>query len=294
MDAQRIDLILGAGGAYGWVFHTGVLEGITEELGIGADEIDLIVGTSAGAAIGAAVRAGVDPETIAGSVARPPTEEDRRAMLAEIRAARKTLVPFAPKLVRHAVLPSGHTLLGLAGLLPPGVFPTSWMATFPGMDGHGSWPDGLWIPAVDARTGEVVVFGRDRTDIDVHRAAEASSAVPGMFQPHEIDGTPYFDGGVVSPTHAHLAAENDPDLVVIASPMTRPGRRFTSGHARSTLRGEVDQLREAGIRVVVVEPDEEIGALADGFPRRTGSNAPAIHDGARALTRAALAGVLAG
>lgn len=210
-------------------------------------------------------------------------------MLTEIRAARKTLVPFAPKLIRHAVVPSGHTLLGLAGLLPPGIFPTSWMATFPGMDGHAAWPDGLWIPAVSAADGEVVVFGRDRLDIDVHRAAEASSAVPGMFQPHDIDGTPYFDGGVVSPTHAHLAAEIEPDLVIVSSPMTRPGRRFTSRHARTTLAGEVGALRADGTHVVVIEPDDVVGAMADGFPRRTGNRAPDIVTGAQHLAETALA-----
>lgn len=291
MGTQRIDLVLGAGGAFGWVFHTGVVRALTEELGIATDDVDLIIGTSAGAAIGAALRAGVAPSTIASSVVRPPTDDDRRAMLAEIRAARKTLVPFAPKLLHHAIVPSGHTFLGLAGLLPPGVFPTSWMATFPGMEGLDEWPKGLWIPAVDAANGEVVVFGRDRLDVDVHRAAEASSAIPGMFQPHEIDGIPYFDGGVVSPTHADLAVDNHPDLVVVSSPMTRPGRRFTSRHARVTLEAEVDRLRAAGIRVVVVEPDDRVGGLANGFPRRTGWRAGDIADGAGHLTRAALAGV---
>ena len=28
-----------------------------------------------------------------------------------------------------------------------------------------------------------------------------------MFRPYEIDGTPYLDGGIVSPPHAHLGGQ---------------------------------------------------------------------------------------
>jgi predicted acylesterase/phospholipase RssA len=151
------------------------------------------------------------------------------------------------------------------------------------MDDHAQWPEGLWIPAVSATTGDVVVFGRDRRDVDVHRAAQASSAVPGMFQPHVIDGTPYLDGGVASPTHADLAADIEPDLVIISSPMTRPGRRLTSGHARRRLAEEIATLEKTDARVTCIEPDTETGRLADGFPRSNGSNASRIFESAAAL-----------
>ncbi|MCP3858676.1 MAG: hypothetical protein GY704_03400, partial [Phycisphaeraceae bacterium] len=209
------------------------------------NDTELIIGTSAGSAIGAAIRAGVEPQNLADAVARPPSENDRARMRSELRDARKSLAPFAPRLVQHALNQDRAGMLGVAGLLPAGIFPTAWLARFPGMENHSQWPDGLWIPAVSATTGDVVVFGRDRRDVDVHRAVQASSAVPGMFQPHVIDGTPHIDGGVVSPTHADLAAAIDPDLVIISSPMTRPGRRLTSGHARRRLAEEVATLGKA-------------------------------------------------
>ena len=285
---ERVAVVLGAGGAYGWVFHAGVLDGIRRATGLEPDDAALLVGTSAGAAVAAAVRAGIDPLEIADRAARPPTEDDRRLLVAELRAARKTVVPLSPRLLGRAVTSDQRGLVGLAGLLPPGIFPTSWMSAFPGMDQHHEWPDGLWIPAVSAGTGEVVVFGRDRTDVPVHRAAQASSAVPGMFQPHVIDGTAFFDGGTASPTHADLTAEIEPSLVVISSPMTRPGRRLTSGHARRRLAEEVRHLERRGIRVIVVEPDASTGALADGFPRRNGNHAPMIVEQARDLASGAV------
>ena len=280
---ERIAIVLGAGGAYGWVFHAGVLHGIERALNTPSDDTKLIIGTSAGSAIGAAVRAGIEPRDLAEVVARPPSEDDRRRMRNELRSARKTIVPFAPRLVQHALNGDRTGMLGVAGLLPPGIFPTAWLARFPGMEDHAQWPEGLWIPAVSATTGDVVVFGRDRRDVDVHRAAQASSAVPGMFQPHVIDGTPYLDGGVASPTHADLAADIEPDLVIISSPMTRPGRRLTSGHARKRLAEEIATLEKTDARVTCIEPDTETGRLADGFPRSNGSNASRIFESAAAL-----------
>jgi len=280
---ERIAIVLGAGGAYGWVFHAGVLHGIERALNTPSNDTKLIIGTSAGSAIGAAVRAGIEPRDLAEVVARPPSEDDRRRMRSELRGARKTIVPFAPRLVQHALNGDRTGMLGVAGLLPPGIFPTAWLARFPGMEDHAQWPEGLWIPAVSATTGDVVVFGRDRHDVDVHRAAQASSAVPGMFQPHVIDGTPYLDGGVASPTHADLAADIEPDLVIISSPMTRPGRRLTSGHARKRLAEEIATLEKTDARVTCIEPDTETGRLADGFPRSNGSNASRIFESAAAL-----------
>ena len=286
---ERTAIVLGAGGAYGWVFHAGVVAALHDD-GHEPHDADLIIGTSAGAAIAASVRAGVEPAAVVEQVSRPPSPQDRARMMQHLRSAKKTIAPLAPRLIMRSVLSDQRGLIGVAGLLPPGIFPTAWMETFPGMDQLTSWPDGLWIPAVAADTGDVVVFGRDRRDVPVHRAAQASSAVPGMFQPHVIDDVRFFDGGTASPTHADLAGDIEPDLVVISSPMTRPGRRLTSGHARRRLERETRALEAAGSTVVVVEPDAAAGAIADGgFPRRNGHRADELFERSRLLTRERLA-----
>jgi NTE family protein len=260
---------LGAGGAFGWVFHAGVLQALRSELG---DSPDLIIGTSAGAAIAAAERAGTNPESIVDSVMRRPSREDQAAMLADVRAAPKTMRPVAPGLVRHLFPGGGGAVLGLSGLLPPGWFPTSFLEGFPGANNHPVWPRGLWIPAVRADDGAVVVFGRDRLDVAVHQAVQASSSVPGMFRPYEIDGTRYLDGGIVSPTHAHLAASSRASIVIVSSPMTRPSRRPLARHARRRLADERQRLV----------------AQARGFPRRNPGAAKTIMHQAMERTHAVL------
>ena len=282
-------LVLGAGGATAWVFHTGVLRTLREEAGIEPAAAGVIVGTSAGASIAAALRAGLDVDEIFRAVARPPSEDDRQRMLSEVRASPKTLRPLSPGLTRDA-LPGGRGgVLALAGLLPPGWFPTAWLESFPGMDRFDTWPDGLWIPAVRASDGATVVFGRDRRDIPVHVAVEASSAVPGLFRPRLIDGVPFIDGGVASSTHADLLADSGMDRVYVSAPMSKPSRRLFARHARRRLTGEVAALRAAGIQTIVVQPSPAAVEAARGFPRRRPEAAPVIVRHATEATRLALA-----
>lgn len=285
---MRYGLVLGAGGATAWVFHTGVIRTVQQEAGLDPNTAELIIGTSAGAAVGGTIRAGLDVAEVFQAATRPPSPEQRSAMLEELKAARKTMRPLSPGLARHA-LPGGRGItLALAGLIPPGWFPTDWLASFPGMNSFVGWPDGLWVPATRAADGELVVFGRDRRDVAVREAVEASSAVPGMFRPKIIDGVAFVDGGVTSSTHADLLAESGLDLAIVSAPMARPSKRLFARQARKRLKAEVELLEQAGITAVVVEPSAAAVEAARGFPRRRPEAASAIVHHAVAATRLAL------
>lgn len=286
---MRYGLVLGAGGATAWVFHTGVIQTLQQEAGLDPITAELIVGTSAGAAVGATVRAGLDVAEVFQAATRPPTPEQRSAMLGELKAAHKTLRPLSPGLARHA-LPGGKGVtLALSGLIPPGWFSTDWLASFPGMSLLSSWPDGLWVPATRAADGEVIVFGRDQRNVAVADAVAASSAVPGMFRPKLIDGVAYVDGGVTSSTHADLLVGSGVDMAIVAAPMAKPSRRLFARQARRQLASEVSSLERVGITAVVVEPSAAAMEAARGFPRRRPEAASAIVDHAVAATRLALA-----
>jgi NTE family protein len=107
-----------------------------------------------------------------------------------------------------------------------------------------------------------VVFGReDAPETDLTTAVAASSAIPGYFQPVEIDGEEYVDGGVHTPSNADVVRREELDLVIISSPMStsrnaplvtrsQPARR----HFRHRLAQEVRRLKRAGIPVVVFQP----------------------------------------
>lgn len=260
-------LVLGAGGPAGWVYHAGVVAALAETREFDPNRAALLLGTSAGASIGASLAAGTRIDAILEAVERGPTEDQRAEYMRMMAERKRTYRPLAPSLAR-SVLPGG-TGVGVAvtGLLPSGWFPTYALGQFIGVDSHEEWPENLWITAVNAETGQTEVFGRDRRDLTVAEAVEASSAVPAMFQPKIIDGHRFVDGATASPTHADLAAGIDPDTVIISSPMSRPTRRPMSVLARRRLAAERESLEEAGIRVLVVQPGEEDVETFRGFPR---------------------------
>ena len=272
---MTVGLVLGAGGPLGWAYHLGVLEGVRAALGHEPAGAQRIIGTSAGGAIAASLLAGASSDQVLDAVTTPPSEEDlarMREAAASLRKPWRRFRPLSPGLLLRLGRSGGLT--SLIGLLPAGVFPTSGLRRFPihGLDG---WPDPLWMPSVRIDDGRLVVFGRDRDDVDIADAIEATAAVPGMFQPKVIDGARYIDGAVASATHADLLVDEGHEVVLVSSPMTRPGRGLVRARAQRQLDREVAQLHGAGTRTVVLCPDEQVMRVAEGFPR---TNPGAGHD----------------
>ncbi|MDG4768678.1 patatin-like phospholipase family protein [Solwaraspora sp. WMMD406] len=85
-----------------------------------------------------------------------------------------------------------------------------------------AWPDRpLWVTAVDAVTGEFVVFDGGPVDggpVDLVDAVGASCAVPGVWPPVTIGGRRFMDGGMRSAANADLAAGFS--SVVVLAPIT--------------------------------------------------------------------------
>ena len=72
--------------------------------------------------------------------------------------------------------------------------------------------------ATDLNSGERVVF---RTG-DTGMAVRASAAVPGVFQPTEFNGRSYVDGGLSSPVPVQSAREMGADFVIAVDISARP------------------------------------------------------------------------
>lgn len=290
--SARLAIVLSGGGPIAWMFHLGVLHGLAE-VGIDPVAVDLMIGTSAGSAVAAATRAGAGVEEIAAALLEPPSQAARKELNAAIGEVRNDLWervrPLSPRLARE-ILPGGSGLaLAACGLLPAGLVPTSTLSMLPRVDEFERWPTGLWIPAVDSRTGQVVVFGRDRADVSVPEALEASSAVPAMFRPKHIDGVDFVDGATASSTHAGLAADINPDFVVVSSVQTRPGVRPIRIGARRRLNAELASLAVKDIPYRVIGLDRAANERAEGFGYRSKAGSEKIIADGRRLTLAAFA-----
>lgn len=285
---MTVGVVLGAGGPLGWAYHLGVVEGVRDAIGRELADAERIVGTSAGAAIAAAILSGASTDEVLRIISTPPSDEERRHMrtagVDALRSPLRTLRPLAPGLV----LDAGRvgTAAALVGLLPGGLFPTLVSRRFVSTD---VWPDRLWVPSVRIDDGQTVVFGRDLLSATLGDAVEATSAVPGVFQPKVIDGVRYVDGAVTSSTHADTLVPEHLDIALISAPSAREGGGPIRARARRRLDAEVTALRQIGTRVVIVTPDASVLAAAEGFPRRRPGAAADIVDAARRQTIAALA-----
>jgi NTE family protein len=274
-------MVLGAGGTLGWAYHLGVLDAVAEVLGYRPSQAARLIGTSAGGAIAASVLHGATRDELLSVIATPPDGAELAEMWAALAALRRPsrwLRPTSLRMLRNRNL----GVAALAGLLPPGVFPTSSLRRFPVGRVGDPWPTTLWVPAVRAEDGRRVVFGRDDTSTALLDSIEATAAVPLLFQPKVIGSTCYLDGALRSATNADLLLDDGPyDLVIISSPMSRAGGSPLRRRARTQLRREVAALRSTGALVLVFEPSNRIGALARGFPRRRPHLGPDIVAAAR-------------
>ena len=269
----RIGLVLGAGGLVGAAFHDGVLQAIRDAAGWDARNAEVIVGTSAGAHVGAQLRAGQAPRAALRTDRPAPGESATRL---------RRWAPSAPGLLLRGVTRPGSVPIGamFSGVVPPGRISLSgWIHELDRR--HRGWPTApLWLAAVRLRDGQRVVFGRDDVDVTVGQAVAASCAIPGWFTPVVIGGEHYVDGGAHSTTNLDLLAGLGLDLVVVSAPMGvargvySPAAALQArGVLRLKLRQEARRVRREGTDVIAFSPtasDLEVmgwNAMAEGRAR---------------------------
>lgn len=278
MAAHRpsVALVLGAGGVAGGAWHGAVLAALAEA-GWDPRTAELIVGTSAGSGMAATLRLGVPPsDLVARALGEPMSdvgaEHARRAggpveIPAPVVGGRIPR-PAAPLLALRSLAQPWkfRPMVAMAGLLPVGRAPGDFIGDRIRRTYDRDWPEApTWVCAVRLSDGERVVFGRDVLDAHLATAVQASSAIPGFFQPVEHGGETYVDGGVHSPTNADLVAGLGFDLVVVSSPMSatrealrRPRWQGARGLHTAALAREVRAVRSSGTKVLVLQPGPEV------------------------------------
>lgn len=225
----RRGLVLGAGGVLGAAWTVGALAAVEEQLGWDPREAEVLVGTSAGSVLAAALATGVsvqelldhqrgipdpriafDPDTDSGGALPPlprPMVGSPRGLLSA--AAHPFRTP--PMAALATVLPRGRGSISALGDLVDGLVPDGGWAPHPQ----------TWIVAMDYESGRRVPFGQIGAPLAPLRdAVMASCAIPGWYEPVTIGKRQYVDGGVCSPTSVDLVGKLGLDEVVVLSPMT--------------------------------------------------------------------------
>ena len=241
---MRFALVLSGGGTSGVAWETGVLKGL-RDAGVDLTEPDLFVGTSAGAIVGAQLATGHDLDELFNRQLQPPQPGPIRNVDALMRAL--------GDLRRRAPTPSGPlpaqllAELGAAALAAQTESEQSRLATVKSyLPLADAWPERpLRITALDTADGSLVVWDRN-SNATLVEAVASSCAAPLIAPPTTIGERRYMDAGVLSGTHAQLAAGH-PLVVVLA--VTRPGPPL------GPLADEIATLRLGGSRVELVLPD---------------------------------------
>ncbi len=240
-SSLKIGLALAGGGAEGAVYEIGALRALDEALeGVDFTNLHIYVGVSAGAFINANLANNLTTAQMCRAiVSQEPGEHPfvpetfmtpafgelvKRGLMVPGLLAR-SVADFVSNFPRRTLFDS---LFRLSRALPVAVFNNEpirqYLEKIYNMKGRTDdfrrLGKHLVVVAADLDSGQAVRFGEPGFDhVPISRAVQASSALPGLYPPVEIDGRYYVDGVLLKTLHASVALEAGADLVICINPI---------------------------------------------------------------------------
>jgi NTE family protein len=243
-------LVLGGGGPVGRAWQMGIAAGLLAE-GVDLREADLIVGTSAGAVVGARLALGLDP--IAMNFAEDATAVSlpSAAVMAGLQALMAGMIRAAnsptPEVERIQI---GRMALAALTIREDASLAREPFAAFKGQP----WPPSFRATTVSTSTGRFKVWDAS-AGVPLERAVAASAALPAMWPPITIGDDRYMDGGVRSTLNADVVSGCVSVVVVSCIDLgTGPGVPDAYRTLNKRLLTEIDGLRREGATVEIVAP----------------------------------------
>jgi len=227
----KIGLALGGGAARGFA-HIGVIK-VLEAQGIVPD---IVVGTSAGSVVGALYAAGNNGFAL-----------QKMALDMDEGAISDWSVPFFS---RSSGVLKGEALQNYVNKAVHNLPLEKMKISFGAV-------------ATDLRSGTPMVFRQGNTGL----AVRASSAVPSVFQPVQVGGHTYVDGGLVSPVPVRIAREMGADFVIAVNISSQPDAQPASSSLEVLLQtfaimGQSINQYELKEADVVIKP--KLGSMKGG------------------------------
>lgn len=240
-SVSKVGLALAGGGPEGSIYEIGAVRALDEALdGIDFNDLHLYVGVSAGAFIASCLVNNLSTAQMCRAIIKHEPGEHpfvpetfmSPAVGEFVRGGIKIPRLFIEGLwdvIRH---PGDRRLLEplsrLARALPVGLFRSEPLRVYlekifskPGRsDDFRKLRRKLVVVATDLDSGRPIRFGEPGLDhIPVSKAVQASTALPGLYPPVEIEGRHYVDGVLLKTVHASVALDAGADLVICVNPI---------------------------------------------------------------------------
>jgi predicted acylesterase/phospholipase RssA len=309
---MKFGLACAGGVIEGAIYEIGALCALEEAIdGLDFTGMDTYVGVSSGGMITACLANGISARTLSRAVISqadptlnlepevlftPALGEFRRRLGEAPHAALKALWKYASS--PFDLSPMG-ALAEVSSLLPVGLFDNhpfeEHLARVLGEAGRtndfrtlAARGRHLRVLAMQLDSSDLVAFGAEGVDhVPISKAVQASTALPALYCPVEIDGASYIDGVARRTMNASLALEAGVDLLFCVNPIvpidTMTGGLASGGRAphlvdhglpsvlAQTFRAAIHSRRRAGFRdyahrfpdadVILVEPSLEDRSL---------------------------------
>lgn len=240
--SSTIGLACAGGVVEGAIYEVGALRALDEALeGVSLYDVDVYVGVSSGALMSGLLANGVSTRELSQAVVAE--SHDTTLNLDPEALFRPALREYAGRLrrlpgtlfssLRHYLFnPGDLSFLGLlasfGSVVPTGLFDNSPLERFlaEALSANGRTNDfrqldsRLYTVTMDLDSADITVFGKPgHEDVPISRAVQASTALPGLYTPVEIDGRHYIDGVARRTVHASVALDAGADLLFCINPI---------------------------------------------------------------------------
>jgi predicted acylesterase/phospholipase RssA len=276
-SSPKIALALAGGGPLGAIYEIGALCALDEVLeGVDFTRLHHYVGVSAGGFIAAGLANGMSPRELCASF----IESDDGT--SEVFDPSWLMVPAYGEFARRAIMFPGlaasalwratlgrrsltHSLERLGPSLPTGIFSNEQVdrrlaRLFSRRGRTNDFRElraQLTLVATNLDTGEAAPFGRPGWDhVPISKAVQASSALPGLFPPVEIDDQYFVDGALKKTLHASVALDGGVDLMLCLNPLvpfnsTEPAAAKVMQRGLPAERRRIPHIADGGLPAVL-------------------------------------------
>ncbi len=250
-DKVKIGLALGGGGARG-LSHLGVLK-VLEEEGI---RIDLLAGVSMGAIVGGGYVLNPNAEVLKTKILQALKKIDmpriEKASLPKIFKGKTTIYRKFSALVKEIYALNKQRMQGFIidfSLVEESI--EDWL----GGKTFAQTKIPFYAICTDLNSGEEVVLHDGRLD----RAVLASSSIPAIFPPLQINGRLLSDGGAIESVPVRILKELGADVIIAVNLETELKKRdFSKGmnafYQVCDIRGKILNKRQMEFADIIIEP----------------------------------------